>query len=234
MAHELKGSPPRGACAHSTGPRESTHTCRPNRKCGGAPPPFVSVCARVCACVCACVSLSLSLSAAPLLPPTGPADPAAPGRRLQLGPRSQGPQSGHPGVAVSTGDGCPQPCAQTQTTRDGGRRADTRTEEPLAPEASDDTEPLDICGTKPLPAGMRDGCLKGLGGEHACAPMGTPVAILMAFGRRPPPPHPFAPPSTGGAIVRAHGWAGANGRTREMCSFIQEVCVSISNTTLEA
>ena len=156
MAHELNGSPPRGACAPSTGPRESTHTC-------------------------------------PLI------DRAEARRAAERGIRS---------AAVCTGRGCPQPCAQTQTTRDGGGRADTRTEEPVAPEASDDTEPLDICGTKPLPAGRRDGCLKGFGGEHACAPMGTPVVILMACGRRPPPPPPFAPPSTGGAIRTG---PGANG-----------------------
>ena len=52
-----------------------------------SPPPFVCVCARACACVCVCVSLS----AAPLLPPTGPADPAVPRSTLQPRRRSQGP-----------------------------------------------------------------------------------------------------------------------------------------------
>jgi hypothetical protein len=68
MAHELNGSPPRGACAPSTGPRESTHTC-------------------------------------PLI------DRAEARRAAERGIRS---------AAVCTGRGCPQPCAQTQTTRDGG------------------------------------------------------------------------------------------------------------------
>jgi len=74
--------------------------------------------------------------------------------------------------------------------------------EPLKEVAKDETEPLDICGTPPLPANMADGCLNGLEGEHACAPIGAPDEIRMWFGRAPlPPPLSYRPPSTGGAMV---------------------------------
>jgi hypothetical protein len=62
---------------------------------------------------------------------------------------------------------------------------------PFGPVASEDKDDMDICGRRPLLVGDT-GCLNGLGGEHACAPMGTPVAILIGFGlalsRTPGPP----------------------------------------------
>ena len=65
---------------------------------------------------------------------------------------------------------------------------------------------LDGCGGElPLPPwAMADGCLKGFGGEHACAPIGAPKAMRMALPLPPPAAFPAPPPpSTGGAIVLA-------------------------------
>ena len=70
----------------------------------------------------------------------------------------------------------------------------------------DEIDDLDGCGgeLKLPPRAMADGCLKGFGGEHACAPIGAPKAMWMGLGLPPPaaPPAP-PPPSTGGAIVLA-------------------------------
>ena len=65
---------------------------------------------------------------------------------------------------------------------------------------------LDGCGGElPLPPwAMADGCLKGFGGEHACAPIGAPKAMRMGLPLPPPAAFPAPPPpSTGGAIVLA-------------------------------
>ena len=131
--------------------------------------------------------------------------PSPPARRHKWQRSGAPKRSPSPGAAPGWAPavGCPwAACARSQTRRGVGGAETT------ADEVSDDTEALDICGTTPLPVGgTTDGCLKGLGGEHACAPIGAPDAIWMAWGRRPPAPPPLAcrppPPSTGGAIARA-------------------------------